>query len=517
MRSRTVDFGNPVNFAHPLNVSKFGWYLCLGPPVSHGPKWINLCGIKRPSLKDGAPDLIQTGSTVNNTNGWNGPSYNPGRRPGGFAGYYTQVTGLSGLSMGQATSAYDNLAGASFACWLKNGGAGLTTIGAFGPSVQVNYYPYADSNLYFDQMDPASRPVNGFADGSFNKQNWHRLLVSAQTGSGNYKIYRNGVLLTTGTMSGNPTFKTTNTNYIGAFYNNSGQYDGAHDDWCFWTRALTALEAYAEYEASLTGYENGQLNFLAMKSYFFSPVTNATGNANFPTINLTVQTTSESAGSTATASFPTIVLTPQATNVTAAASFPTITLTVQAAAGQGNNTVNVTFPTIVLTVQGATVQASSAASAAFDYSIVLTPPNILIRPDLRVDPPGYLGRYQRSDFLPFVQAFDHLPDAAPTLHIYRGLTLVAAIQIPLIDSTVNVFADELFLGEEYLDGHYVVVTTWTEDGSDQYKIDYFAVRGGTGRAPIHGVIEQRRPLGQAVISVDETGLSRMAYDPQVPV
>lgn len=344
-----------------------------------------------------------------------------------------------------------------------------------------------------------------------SNRTWDTFVVVSNLGT-NMKVYQNGTLdfSLASSLTGNVWQNNGMEFWFGHDPGGNTDYDGVFSKIEMWGRDLS----YDEIDY-LTANPYSNLAYGSTVVFGIGAVS-ATANADFPTISLTVQTTSETASSTASASFPTITLRVQSTDVTAAASFPTITLSPLTAVGFGSQTVLADFPTIVLTVQSATTVASSIAAASFP-TIVLTPPNVRIRPDLRVDPPGYLGRFQRSAFVPFVQAFDHLPDAAPTLHIYRGLTLVTSFQIPLIDNTINVFSDELFLGEEYLDGHYIVVTTWTEDLSDQYKIDYFCVRGGTGRAPIHGVIEQRRPLGQAVISVDETGLSRMAYDPKVPV
>lgn len=159
---------------------------------------------------------------------------------------------------------------------------------------------------------------------------------------------------------------------------------------------------------------------------------------------------------------------------------------------------------------------TTTAGAAVPGTILLSAPTLRATPNYVYAPrPSYRGRFLRGEVLPITLTFTELPTSAPRARIFRGTTLVEVVPIPVVDSARRVFGRDHFLGTAYLDGPYVVVYTYDVAGNTQYSIEYFDVLGGTGRPAITAVVEQKRPLGRAILYFDEEGTGRIGYDARV--
>lgn len=136
-------------------------------------------------------------------------------------------------------------------------------------------------------------------------------------------------------------------------------------------------------------------------------------------------------------------------------------------------------------------------------------------PSIGIPKLDYLGRYRRGETLPLLIPFQGMPDAAPTVRVYQGTTIIATFKLPLVDDEQYLFGTELFLGTDYDDGQYVISVAWEVLTYANYTVMYFDVLGGVGLEPVVSILEQQRPLGRAVISIDDAGLARMAYNPKI--
>ena len=72
---------------------------------------------------------------------------------------------------------------------------GLCT-GAVGG--ELTLYPYSDENLYLS-IFATTRRISAYANGGLDKTQWHSVAITSAPGVGNYKLYQNGQLKTTGT------------------------------------------------------------------------------------------------------------------------------------------------------------------------------------------------------------------------------------------------------------------------------------------------------------------------------
>jgi hypothetical protein len=130
------------------------------------------------------------------------------------------------------------------------------------------------------------------------------------------------------------------------------------------------------------------------------------------------------------------------------------------------------------------------------------------------DDVGNLGCFRRGEYLPLTLPLDDFPDDAPTVRVYALGTLLATFKAPLADRPAILFGMPYFLGPDFDDGVYVLIASWAISAVADAAVMLFQVRGGRGLAPIAAVIEQTRPLGQAVVSFDDEGLGSMGYNPR---
>ncbi|KKM68930.1 hypothetical protein LCGC14_1456020, partial [marine sediment metagenome] len=168
--------------------------------------------------------------------------YNTVKNPNSVDPYALEFDGAADYILGGDISGSFTTNEATFSVWIKlnkqlpeyeqtgiailDNGEGSTT-----------HYPYTDGELYIGFFAP-NRPINGYLNTGFDKTQWHHLAVTTKSGSGNYKLYQNGMLQTSGTGPGEidfgPTFK------IGALPNIF--LDGLMDDARIYNRSLSQSE-----------------------------------------------------------------------------------------------------------------------------------------------------------------------------------------------------------------------------------------------------------------------------------
>ncbi|KKN03305.1 hypothetical protein LCGC14_1108980, partial [marine sediment metagenome] len=116
--------------------------------------------------------------------------------------------------------------------WPNNGIWTLNSI-----SNQDDHYPYTNGDLNISAFATTRRIAN-FDNTSFDKTQWHHLALTTKPGSGNYKLYQNGVFVTSGTGDDVIDFGTTFK--IGGFDNIF--LDGLMDDVRIYNRELSQAE-----------------------------------------------------------------------------------------------------------------------------------------------------------------------------------------------------------------------------------------------------------------------------------
>ncbi len=112
--------------------------------------------------------------------------------------------------------------------------AGIATLNT---TSEDSLYPWTDGKLYISFFN-AVRGIDAFIDTGFDKTVWHHLALTTKPGSGNYKLYRNGSLLTSGT--GPATIDLGTTFKIGAHPNTF--LKGNMDDVVIYNRELSSSE-----------------------------------------------------------------------------------------------------------------------------------------------------------------------------------------------------------------------------------------------------------------------------------
>ena len=263
MAQRTVNLGNPVNYSHPLNASKFWWGIA---GLSDHKNFCNLCNRSDASLLATAPDAKMTivGS----------PSFAPfdsiQARPttlGSRVSTYQPNTGGNEWSIPLGTLAnWTTVAGGTIFMWIR----GITTdtvCHLLGPSGSAQHYGFSGNTLdYFSWLD-TSRYVSAFSD-TFDRSVWHTLGFSIKAGANNCRVFRNGVLLTTGTLNAaNPSFFRTGGNYLQSNQGGGMFYPGGLDDFQCWARALDDQEMAQVDRESRLDYPS-MLNWTVQRSYF---------------------------------------------------------------------------------------------------------------------------------------------------------------------------------------------------------------------------------------------------------
>lgn len=127
----------------------------------------------------------------------------------------------------------------------------------------------------------------------------------------------------------------------------------------------------------------------------------------------------------------------------------------------------------------------------------------------------YLGRHRRGTKLSILLKTPSAPDATPIVGYYlNGITLVKTTRLP--QKSANFFADDVFLDSDFEDGTYVAVIRYDIASVRQpQQFHYFEVRGGDATGHAIAIHEMRRPLGRAVVTVNEDGTAHIGYNPRL--
>jgi hypothetical protein len=360
-------------------------------------------------------------------------------------------------------------------------------------------------------------------------------LVYLYDAAHNYRVFRNGRLLTSGFMPGFPTFLNNaggHSNYLGGDWLDSAQFSGQTDDWGMWTRALSDDEAYGEYEESLAGYPF-MLNWVQPK--FFPPMgvtttiipgnasLTLTGEAPIPSLDLMPGT----AMLTLTGEQP-LVLYP-AIPGTALLSITTFTINTFVQPDSVSLSLSMQAPEILNIVTIVVPSAGNRKLVGFPPVIMPLIPGAPVlhlvgeRPLVNVShrvffsrqSSQYWGKLQRGLLLNVMLQLDELPEDVPTVKFWNTAEIVVHEQkMPVIDKENMIFGYRQFLDDNFEDDHYVASILF-QIGTERYAtMNYFQVQGGTALPANISMLEIARPLGRAVISQDAGGTISMGYKPR---
>lgn len=235
-----------VNRRHPLNRGRVAWWLCL-PHLSGTQTWYDLMGSNHGKLTNMA----------NASNGWQ-PTFRPGGRGqvlfDGSAGYVSipsSVIGKLSLAAGatvavwacptRSLTEYDALFDAT-----SGGQTGRQCSAFLGGSASQIYCAFAGT------------PGGGVSLSiPLSLGTWYRFAFAVTPTV--TSVFVNGVLAGQIAQSGE-SFSAALV-WIGGNPSTGGHaFGGLQDDFCVWSRALSAQEVLADYNLSRRGYP-GVLNF----------------------------------------------------------------------------------------------------------------------------------------------------------------------------------------------------------------------------------------------------------------
>lgn len=263
-----INLANPVNWSHPLNRGRVGWWIGL-PPRDGGLGYYDLCGLNHGTLNGGLA--------------WGGTS-----RPGGYSELRGDGTAkYVDCGNGPAIGVTSNM---SFACSVK-----LNATGTFvfaGKDASSGGRAWDLDTTGSGARFYVNGGSNGIANGgtSLLANTWYRLVGTYRNNggvNGTLTVYINGIG-DGGATTGDTSVPTaTAALRLGSrSYSGFEQYvNGSYDDFTLWNRELTAAEVAADYELSRTGYP-GVLNrvdisaSLDMTSGAGPPIWNKTAVAN---------------------------------------------------------------------------------------------------------------------------------------------------------------------------------------------------------------------------------------------
>lgn len=127
---------------------------------------------------------------------------------------------------------------------------------------------------------------------------------------------------------------------------------------------------------------------------------------------------------------------------------------------------------------------------------------------------GFIGRFQRGGNLALTIIPADTPAACPIVDYWHlGTTKVLSVRMPPADD--NVFALKQFIGPQFVDGTYVASVRYDVDGVRSQHFYYFEVIGGEPKGVVVGIHELRRPLGRAVVTLNENGTANIGYNPRL--
>jgi hypothetical protein len=498
------------------------------PTSSHLSEGLIACYLQREGFDCSltVPDRVQKGAPEGTIQGW--PLQGVGRVPGEpwmAGGFWRHVSGGDTLKLPGGIWTYWGTGPWSIAFWIRSYSfANLSSVfetasNHFSFTIGTGAATAGSCRVWYNGVSTGAMAL---APEMIAHETY--FCVITVTAAGAVKVYLDGVQAASGTAA---------PGAIGGFSeqfrfadNSSGgknRHTGQIGDVFLWSVALDAALVHALYVEADNGYPTLFPQGQTYGSVSGAISSDGTGTAPTPgTITLSSATLSASTPDQGPPAYllDAIALSnPAATgsaplDATGTAEPPDITLTAPTAtAGESQSPeadppddITLTAPTLLTTSQGSAVPGT----------IVLSVPTARGRPNYVYAPqPSYRGRFLRGGTLPITLTFTELPTSAPTARIFRGTTLIEAVQIPVVDEDRRVFGLDKFLGTEYLDGNYVIVYLYDVEGNNQWSVEYFDVLGGTGRTPVTAAVEQKRPLGRAVLYFDDEGVGRIGYNARV--
>ncbi len=128
------------------------------------------------------------------------------------------------------------------------------------------------------------------------------------------------------------------------------------------------------------------------------------------------------------------------------------------------------------------------------------------------------GRFFAGAFVPiavFAKEADALPDAAPTVRVYRGATLVFTASMPVADRINGLFVLEKQLDATFTAGHYAAHVSYTLAGSPRVAIFYFESLGGDGAAgAVVSMAFYDRPHARFLVQRLDSNIRRLVRNPR---
>jgi hypothetical protein len=255
--SRYINPASPVNWTHPLNSNRIGWWKYVDNPGWAGGKTLrDLTGLRHGTLTNGP--------TWKGANGRVG-----GRRSISFDGLddYIDISSSLFTKLYYASNSHNIV---SVAVWFKPTGnltsyQALFDAGGASSERQLSVFLGGAANHIYIAIAAHSGTEITLSK-SFVVNQWHRLLV---TSDGNFiRVYLNGQLVGSNNSGIGPGFASAVGNWLVAANPTGGgaKFQGEQDDISVWARCLTDAEAAEDYKESVTDNRK-TLNYLP-SSYF---------------------------------------------------------------------------------------------------------------------------------------------------------------------------------------------------------------------------------------------------------
>lgn len=338
---------------------------------------------------------------------------------------------------------------------------------------------------------------------SFTTDEWQYLMVCYD--GFNVAVYRNGRLAGTRTL-GNTVF--TDSLVFGTNPSGGGSnFQGWQAGWRIWSRSFNANQAYALYKQAKIGFRD-MYNYLAPRQVDYNP----------PAFTLTCDYGDYTlGGQDATLTYNVFGITADYGAFSLGGQDATLTY----------STITADYGPFALSGQDATLTYTPVVNSSItaDYgsymlngvSITLVPPSSVYSDDMTS---SYLGRYRRGQELSLLVTPSDLPTACPIVDYWlEGTTKVLAVQLPLVkgDGFIagSLFAFQQYLGNAFLDGHYIATVRYIVGYQTTVHYRYFEVIGGSGAGHVINLHELRRPLGRAVVTHSQDGSVKIGYNPRV--
>lgn len=251
-----LDTACPVNWNHPLNRNRIGWFLSHDS-IPKANTWRNLVGMSGKKPRDGV--LQPVGSALPS---WKGAA----GRPGGFGSIQGIVANSNYVDMTSLDPLLDGLSGATFSGWFNRTSATFCGMnrGVVGNKTRTGFIWFSDNSIYAlaDTGAANSSPNTGST-----ATGWHHITCvfdGSQTGTARCALYLDGNALTLVTSGTPPTTITAigADRGFGAWYASTPSYPtGGVDDLGIWNAPLTAAEVRQLYDQSRQGHPD-TLNWL---------------------------------------------------------------------------------------------------------------------------------------------------------------------------------------------------------------------------------------------------------------